>query len=240
VTAGYSVQYPVQARFVDQLARPIDPSRISAVTVRTETGTVETMPTVGTRWFDAIVPLYRGSVLDTRDASYSIQSVMVSGTNTVDVGQQTFTPAKTSEVVVTTKFFDLTVRAHDLLFKGSTGKSADVTFPDGTVHKVAFGPDGSGTLTNLPRGVYNVDIKGAGTAIPAQVTLSRSTSVDLVVATRGDMATLGGAGLGIAAALLLFGRARGGLLRAVSTSVLGWMGLRHRPNARRMRVGARA
>jgi hypothetical protein len=239
VTAGYSVQYPVTPHFVDQQSRPVDPSRISSVTVRTDTGTVVPMPAVGTIWLDGTLPRYRGSSLDIREASYSVQTVMVSGTNTVDVGQQTFRPAKTSEVVVTAKFFDLTVRAHDLLYHGNAGHSAQVQFPDGSIHTVVFGPDGSGTLSNLPRGVYNVDLKGAGTAIPAQVTLSRTTAVDLVVATRSDVATLGSAGLGVAAGLLLFGRGRRGLFRALATTVLGRVGLR-RPSPRRMRIGADA
>jgi hypothetical protein len=236
ITAGFSVQYPVTARFVDEQQRPVDPARISSATVRTGTGAIIALPVSGPVWLDGLTPFYAGSTLHARPATYSVQSVMVSGGNTVDAGQQTFRPTDQRPLVVETKFFDLTVRAHDILRGRRTGKGATVTFPDGSRRTVAFGPGGSTTLTELPRGRYTVDLDGAGSTVPSQVNLSRAAVVDVAVATRGDLVAMALAGLGLAVGLVLFGGRRRGLPRALVTS--GWTRLRGLTHLRAARVGS--
>ena len=224
ITAGFSVQYPVSATFVDEQHRTVDPAPISTATIRTDTGAVLGLPTSGPIWLDGLTPVYAGSVLHVQPATYSVQSVTVSGGNTVDQGRQRFQPADRQPLVVETKFFDLTVRAHDILRRTRTGKAAVVTFPDGSTRRVAFGPAGYATLTDVPRGHYSVDLDGTGSTLPAQVNLSRDAAVDVAVATRGSLVALALAGLGLAVGLVLLGGRRRGLGRALVTS--GWTRLR--------------
>ncbi|HET9655184.1 MAG TPA: hypothetical protein VFP72_07510, partial [Kineosporiaceae bacterium] len=215
VTAAFSVQYPVSASIVDQNGVPVPPSRISGITLRDSTGEDVAFPVGGQVWLDGQVPVYRNSALEMRTEVYSLQRVMVQGTNTVNVGEQSLRPADRTPVVFRARFYDLTVVAHDALFRKSADGTARVRFPDGSVRLVALGPGRSVTLRELPRGVYTVDLVGNGTAVPSLVTLSRSATVDVTVATTWDLVTLALIGFGLALGLVVFGRGRHRTLRTV-------------------------
>jgi hypothetical protein len=208
VSAAFAVQLPVTFRFVDLQGTTVPVQRITRARLRTSTGGTLGVPLTGPLWLEALVPEYRSSQIDLKPATYALADVMVGGSNTVDANQQRFQPA-TSPAVVTfvTKFYDLTVRSHDLLLRHPTGRGAVVTCPDGSRRAVTFGPSGTGTLTNLPRGRYTVELTGSGTAIPRQVMLSRSATVDLAVATQGTYGLIGTTILVIVLGLLLLGRA---------------------------------
>jgi hypothetical protein len=218
VTAGFAVLYPVAATFVDQDARPVDPARISSASLRDDTGGTVQLPSRGTIWLNGIVPVYGADTLHARRATYSVQSVTVSGANIVDMGRQRYVPSSGRSLVISTKFFDLTVRAHDLLRHASTGRGAVVTFPDGSTRQVPFGADGSGTLRGIPRGVYLVAVPGSGSSLTSRVMLSRDVDVDVPVATRWNILLLAGAALALAGGLVLFGGRQRRLLRAIGTS----------------------
>ena len=216
VTAAFSVQFPVSAAFVDPQGLPVSPAGISSVRIRTAAGTLLGIPSAGTIWLDGQVPMYRDSTIQTAITSYSLYSVIVGGTNVVDAGRQRFEPARDRRPKFTTKFFDLTVRAHDLLFGNAAGTAASVVFPDGSRHVLDFGRARVVALTHLPRGTYTVDVAhGGGTTIPRQFVLSRSTDVDLAVATPPDYALIGAIGLMATVGLVLVGRARARMVRAV-------------------------
>jgi hypothetical protein len=123
-------------------------------------------------------------------------------------------------VTFTAAFHDLTIKAHDALFGGPVGDTAEVTHPDGKVERVRFGPGQVVTLNGLPRGEYKVNVRGAGGIVPAeQFRLSKGRTLDVTVVSRADIATLGLAGLAAAVTLLVIGRSRwprrlAGLVRA--------------------------
>jgi hypothetical protein len=208
VTAAFAVQYPVKPTFTGAGGRPLDLDRIDEVSVRADTGEIIRLDPAAVTWLGGQAPVYRNSAVTLVPTSYTLQRVIVDGTNVVDVGQQGFRPAQGTPVTFATKFFDLQVKAHDALYKNGTGETATVTYPNGMVRNVSLGPDHTATLTDLPRGVYQVNLEGDGTSLPSQVTLSRNTSTDLVVATRKDLVTLALVGLALAAGLLLLGRGR--------------------------------
>jgi hypothetical protein len=209
VTAAFTVQYPVGAKFVDNKGRPLDPDRISAVKIRSDTGQVMDLPKTGTVWLDGTQPVYRKSELVENDVSYSLQSITVSGTNIVDAGRQRFSPAKGASVTLAGQFHDLTVRAHDAIYQGSVAGQARVTCPDGTVQTVPLGPDHTATLHNLPRGRYSVTVvSGGGLVLADEFILSRDKELDLPVVSRADLGTIGVAAVLVAVGLLLAGRSR--------------------------------
>jgi len=158
-------------------------------------------------WLDGLLPVYRKSVLTIRSIAYSLQSVVVDGTNTVDAGKQRFTPARDRAVTFVAQFHDLTVSAHDAMFSGAVGSAAKVTMPDGTVRTVRFGPDHTATLRELPRGHYRVDVRAGGMTAGQEVRLSQDRVVDVQVLSRRDLAVVAAFALVIAVGLVLAGRA---------------------------------
>ena len=218
VTAAFAVQYPVTPRLVDRAGAGVDPARVSAVRIRSTTGTLLDVPVSGRIWLNGVVPVYRGSTIGLAREKYSLQSVMVSGANTVDAGQVVFQPVDDRSPTFVAKFFSLSVRAHDLMFKNPTGRAARITFPDGTLHTVSFDPHGRVTLRGLPRGRYLVSLEGGGTPLPKELVLSRDTRVDLPVATHRDYGTVLGSLLALLVGLLLLGRGRQRLRRVVWTA----------------------
>ena len=87
----------------------MDPTLVSSATVRSDTGALIPMATTGPTWLEGTRVTARANKYDLEDASYSWQSVTVSGTNVVDAGRQDFTPAPTAAVTVVGQFHDLTV-----------------------------------------------------------------------------------------------------------------------------------
>jgi hypothetical protein len=215
VTAAFAVQRLVSTRLVDEGGQRVDPRRVSAVTLRTSRGDIVNVPASGRLWLDAVVPVYRSSSIALQNQTYSLSSVIVGGTNTVDAGRQRFQPAKTPNPVFRTKFFRLTVVAHDLLFKGSTGEAARVTFSDGSLHTLQFDAAGRVVLASLPRGTYQVTLSGGGTPLPAELVLSRDTTVDVPVATHRDYGAIGLILAGLGLGMLAVGRGRRSTIAAL-------------------------
>jgi len=218
VTAAFAVQYPVAPKLVDRAGAAVDPDRVSVVRIRSTTGALLDVPVSGRIWLDGVVPVYRGRSIGLREEKYSLQSVLVSGTNTVDAGQVSFRPVQNRSPVFVAKFFTLSVSAHDLLFKNPAGRAARITYPDGTLHTVPFDAHDQVTLRGLPRGPYVVSLDGGGTPLTKELILSRDTHVDLPVATHRDYAALGGSMLGILLGLLLVGRGRQRMRQVIWTA----------------------
>jgi hypothetical protein len=213
ITAAFTVQQQVTPRFVESNGSPLDLSRVSAITLKSDAGQVVPLPALGTAaaaaglWLDSVRPTFHNSALTAQPASYSLQSVIVSGANVVDSGRQTFKPSLDSSPTFSTLFYNLTISGHDALFGSSTGTSATVTYPDGTKHTVRLDAHHTATLMNLPRGTYKVHLR-AGRAIVAndQFVLSKDKAADEAVISGLDLVVLGVGFLLVAVALLLLGR----------------------------------
>lgn len=207
VTAAFSVQYPVRTTLVDQHGTPLDLADVSDVTVKNDAGQLQRLPKDGTIWLDGTVPGYRKSQLVEDPVYYSVQTLMMSGTNIVDSGKQRFTPADAPSVTVTGQLHDLTVTARDVLFGTPLGTRAVVTGPDGAVETVPFDATHTAVLRNMPRGGYHVSVAGVrGLALDEQVGLSRDQALQMAVVSPGDLAAVGGALLLVATVLLFVGR----------------------------------
>jgi hypothetical protein len=207
VTAAFTVQHQVTPRVIRQDGTPVDPAEVNSITARSENGSMVTLPLASPTWLDAVRPSFHHSMLSAESVTYSLQTVMVRGTNVVDAGRQTFTPAATATPTFTTQFHDLVITGHDAIFKSKMGTSATVTFPDGGKLNVPLNAEHTATLTNLPRGNYRVTLE-AGRAIVGvqQFGLSKDKTADLVVISALDLAILLGLLLIIAVSLLVIGR----------------------------------
>jgi hypothetical protein len=209
VTASFAVMCPVSPRLAQQNGAALPAARVSQITLRNNLGQPATLRPSGTTWLPCAWPVYRGSLLSSTDLQYSVQSMLVSGTNTVHVGVERFTPNRTPNPKLTGYFYSLTITAHDAIFGNALGSYALLTMPDGTVRRVPLGPRHVATVSNLPQGNYQVEIKARGASVPAQtLRLSKDQTASLAAVSRGDIAVVGGALLAGLAGIPLLSRTR--------------------------------
>jgi hypothetical protein len=205
VTASFAVACPVTPRLVDQDGTPMPAAQVSQITLLNSLGQATTLKPAGTTWLPCVSPVYRDSSLSSQTVLYSVQSVVVGGTNVVHAGVERFSPSQTPDLKVTGFFYSLTITAHDALLGKALGNYALLTMPDKTVRKVALGPGHTATVTNLPLGDYQVRVAaGSASVSPVTVHLSRDETTNLAAISRADIAIVGGALIaGIAGAPLL-------------------------------------
>jgi hypothetical protein len=208
VTASFGVRCPVRPHFTDQRGEALVPGGITHVSVRSNTGESATLSPAGTTWLSCRQVSYRGT-LSSRPVRYSVQSVMISGTNVVHAGVERFWPIRTPAPTVVGYFHNLTIAAHDALFGSGTGTVALVTMPDHSVKRVPLGPGHAATLLNLPQGRYWVNVKAGSAIISAQsLRLSKNQMVNFTAVTMWDVGSIGGAVLLVAAGLPLLSGSR--------------------------------
>ena len=193
VTAGFAVQCPVTPKFASQQGSPLDPSRISSVSLRSSMGQTVALRPSGTSWLDCLQPVYRNSTLTSGAISYSVRSVMLSGTNIVHADVERFRPTETVTPTMVGYFHTLSIVGRDALFGDRTGGYALVTLPDHSVRRIPLGARHTATLSGLPQGAYRVTLKtGHAIVFAESFRLSRAKSVNLTVVSTGDLATVGG------------------------------------------------
>ena len=209
VTAGFAAQCPVTPHFTDQHGVAVDPGRITQVSVRSDAGRTMRLSPSGTTWLPCVTAAYVDSAMRKKEVQYSVQSVIISGSNIVHAGVERFWPGRTARPAVVGYFHDLTIASHDALFGAGMGTVALLTQPDHLVRRVPLGTSHSVTLSNLPQGEYRVDVKAGSAIISAQsLRLSRDQSVNLTAVSRADLATIGGAALFIMLGLPLLSGSR--------------------------------
>jgi hypothetical protein len=209
VTAAFDALCPVTPHFTDQHGTPLDPARITQVSIRSDAGRAVSLSPSGTNWIPCMTTVYAGSALRLRPVQYSVQSVMISGTNVVHAGVERLWPGRTPGPAVVGYFYDLTIGAHDAIFGGGTGTVALVTLPNQVVRRVALGPGHAATLSSLPQGDYRVAVRAGSAIISAQsLRLSKNRSVNLTAVSSADLATVGAVVLCVALGLPLMSGAR--------------------------------
>ncbi|HYT10272.1 MAG TPA: metallophosphoesterase [Mycobacteriales bacterium] len=192
VQVAFSTSYEVRYTFTNQASRPIDPKRVkvTSVTFRSSTGEIHTVRGSGAVRLAGARPKLEQSKIVARDTDYSLDSVVVDGSNVVDAGRQRFRPSRTRAVSLVLQLRSVRVQAHDFLFGYATGAGLRLTYPDGHSERFPFGPDREVSLENLARGTYEMSVEGAGYSFARPVALSRSQFVDLRVVSYPDIAVV--------------------------------------------------
>jgi hypothetical protein len=205
VTASFAVACPVTPRLVDQAGAAVPALQVSQINLLSSLGQAMTLKPSGTTWLPCVSPVYRDSLLSSHAVLYSVQGVLVGGTNVVHAGVERFSPSQTPDPKVTGFFYSLTITAHDALLGGAMGNYALLTMPDKTVRKVALGQRHAATVTKLPLGDYQVQVvTGSASISPVTVHLSRDETANLAAISRTDIVIVCGALVaGIAGAPLL-------------------------------------
>jgi hypothetical protein len=221
--AIYDLYYLVHLRFADLAARPIDPSAISMIELRSSIGARKRIRREGAIWLLGRRIVTGG--IRTRDVGYRVQRVIVAGTNVVNRGQQRFYPSQSRNALLRLLFFRVRFFARDALFGRPAGSRLRITFPDGHVERSSLGRDGTLTRPSLPRGDYKVAVEGGGISLGGPLSLSRNSDLVVTVVSYVDMGVVVAVAMAFALGLPL---ARRPLLRARIGRYLRAMTIRRR------------
>jgi hypothetical protein len=225
IQVGLNIYHKVSLKFVDLDGYPVDPARISSISIRSVQGDVFSLKPTDTPWLPASRTARRQSGLDVTDLLYSINSVVIDGSNVVNSAQQRFYAKVGDTWTITLLLYSLNISTKDGLFASPIGKSIDLIFPNGQTRNYALDQTGTLDIHALARGIYHISVKGVqglGTTTP--VALSRNQVVKLNIVTRADIAVAACVGFGFAFGLIVYGRPRlvTSLFRRKRTQTTSW------------------
>ncbi|NMI00073.1 hypothetical protein [Pseudonocardia acidicola] len=201
---AFRVNRVVQYSFVDQARRPVPPERIESITLRSDLGRTQTLAGGRPVLLTAVRPTLGDGQLVAKESTWSVQSVMIDGTNVVTIGEQRFRPSQVGErleIVVLLRSAHLRVR--DRLLGTPVQAVVHLTLPNGVVLPVPTDDGGEAVVNNLARGTYTVTAQGQAYAVDQELALSRSQFVDVRVLTHLDAVIL--TGIGVVAVTVLCG-----------------------------------
>jgi len=207
ITVGLNVYYRVNQTFVDLDGRPVDPSRITGISIKSAQGDIFNYQQGQTLWVPASRIARRSSGLESTKLLYSVMRVTVDGSNVVIAAQQRFFTGTNETWKISLTLYSIQVAARDLLLGSPVGSAVVIKYPNGKVENHPLNEVGFVSIPSLARGIYQIQIagtKGLDTTTP--VALSRNQIVSENVITYLDLGIAGGFGLFIALGLLLFGR----------------------------------
>ncbi len=194
--AALDIYYRVRLRYVDLRGRLVDPDTVDSIQIRSSIGE-RSHPASRILWLRGtrVVPLNGG--LESKPIYYTIERVVVGGSNVVNESQQKFFPARQHGVTVQLLFYRARFRSRDAFFGFPVGDRVRLTFPRGSTRRYRLGGDGTVVIPSLPRGSYHVEVEGGGISLGGPVALSRDQDVKVGVVSYLDLAV-------VAAALAFF------------------------------------
>jgi len=193
VDAAFQISEPVTFSFVDANGIPVDPSTIDSITIKSNTGLIQTFnssqlqkPVLVTTSSVALGP----AGMESRTAQYVVDEVMVGGSNAVHRAQQRSSFDVSRQWTVSLLFYRVSFSARDAFYGSSLGTEIVLRASDGTEQRVALDVDGNATIDRLPRGEYTVSVMNAGYSPPRPIHVSRDQDVQLKVVSMIDVASL--------------------------------------------------
>jgi hypothetical protein len=207
IQVGLNIFHQVSMNFVDLDGLPVDASRISAISIRSVQGDIFTLKPGDQPWLPASRTARRQIGLEVTNLLYSVNSVIINGSNVVNSAQQRFYVKPDDTWNISLLLYSMHITTKDGLFASPVGQSVNVTFPDGQVQNYPLNGSGSLDITSLPRGIYHISlpgVSGLGTGTP--VALSRNQVVNLRVVTILDIVVIGFLSISLALGLIFYGR----------------------------------
>jgi hypothetical protein len=236
--AALDMYYRVKWHFVDLDGRPVDPQRITSLTMRSSHGIVHEFNTNDLsvpQWLQGSRVVPEAAGLLNKDIYYTIDQVMIDGTNVVNRAQQRFFPTTNLELPIQLLFYPAHFTVQDVLFRFPIGSAIHLEYPDRHAQVLPLSSNGEATIA-LPRGEYHVYVVGLGLQTVSPLAMTRNQELDIKFISYLDILAVFTLLSGIALGLLFFGRPQimfilrhpRELLR-VATSVRvrrpGWRGL---------------
>ncbi len=194
--------------FVDQAHNPVSPSRVSALTLRSDSGQTHTLRGAQDVPLAAIRPVQEGATAVGKEVTYYLQSVEIDGANVVNAGEQRIVPARATSATFVVLLRSVRFQVKDLLFGSAMNAEVALAYPDGRTENLAVGQDGSVAVENLARGNYSVAVSAAGFTGSQHIALSRGQHVDLRVLSYVDLAVIVVLALLVFAGLFVMGSRR--------------------------------
>ncbi len=184
--AALDIYYRVRLRYVDLRGRLVDPDTVDSIQIRSSIGE-RSHPASRILWLRGtrVVPLNGG--LESKPIYYTIERVVVGGSNVVNESQQKFFPARQHGVTVQLLFYRARFRSRDAFFGFPVGDRVRLTFPRGSTRRYRLGGDGTVVIPSLPRGSYHVEVEGGGISLGGPVALSRDQDVKVGVVSYLDL-----------------------------------------------------
>jgi hypothetical protein len=207
IQVGLNLYHKISLKFADLEGFPVDPARITEISIRSIQGDVFTLKPGDSPWLPASRTARRPNGLEETDLLYSVNSVTIDGSNVVNSAQQRFYAKPDDTWSISLLLYALHITARDALLASPTGSSVEVISPDGQSMYYALDQSGKLDLHALARGIYHINLigsNGMGTSMP--VALSRNQVANLNVVTRMDMVVVGFIGMGFALGLIIYGR----------------------------------
>jgi hypothetical protein len=186
--AAIDVYYLVTATFIDLAGNPVDPGRITSLTLKSSHGVTQTFDGGQLGWLQGsrVVPLNQG--LESKELYYTVESLIVKGQNVVNRSQQKFYPSRSRDWQIQLLFYSARFTVRDALFRFPIGSAIRLQYPDGHSERVPLGPGAEATLESLPRGDYHVSVDGPGFSFSRPVALSRDQEMRLELVSYLDVA----------------------------------------------------
>ena len=207
IQIGFSVSHPVVHSFVDLSGNSIDYSKVTTMLVRTSTGELVTFSDNQPRWITSTQIARRRLGLEATNVLYSVESVMIDGTNVVNRYQQRYLAQVNTPWQIQLLLYSAIVNANDALFGFSVGHGITLEYPDGHTQDFSFSPNKDIHLDTLARGTYRIKVNGVQNLTGwTPVALSRSQTVQLQVFSSVDVAAITALGIVIALTMLFYGR----------------------------------
>jgi hypothetical protein len=203
---GLALFYQVSLNFVDREAQLVPPERITEMKLKGSDGALYSFTEFDLHWLQANRVARRVHGLEVTPIQYSVESVMIDGSNVVNSSQQRFYLKPNDLWVIQALLYSAHFSAHDAFLGFPMGSGVRLQYPDGHSEDFAFGPEGELQLPDLARGLYRVTVlgvEGAGLSFPTPIALSRDQTVSIPILSFLDL-TLGSIMLGALALALLF------------------------------------
>jgi hypothetical protein len=179
--AGMVVFHPVAVRFIGPHGQ-VPLSDVTQVTIDSSLGESFTfapsdppsaLPT------DRIVRNQPGLVPLT--IRYSVRAVVINGSNVVYGGKQNFFVRASGTWTVAVLLFPLRVVVRDALFGFGFGSAVRLMLPDGSSKIIKLGRGHAVTMTDMPRGTYQLAARGPGFGLTSPTTLSKPQVAKLLL-----------------------------------------------------------
>ena len=204
---GFELSHPIPITFADLAGAPVDWSRVSSVTLKSSAAAYRTVTDEQPYWLQANRIMRQQADIFPTPLLWSVESVMLDGSNVVNRYQQRFHVAPGDTWELELLLYQANIQARDALFGLPVGKGVDIVYPDGAQEARSFNDDNELSMANLARGLYQVQVTGVrGVAPVTPVAMTRDQEVELKVLTDWNIGILVAVGLLLSFGLLFYGR----------------------------------
>jgi hypothetical protein len=205
--AGFSLAHRIGHTFFDLDDNAVDPSLISSITLKSSIGAFYTFPDGEPRWLQASRIVRRQSGLEVAQIQYSVESVIMDGSNVVNRYQQRFYVEPGDIWPVQLILYYARISAKDAILGFPIGDGINLHYPDGQIEQILFGSNYQAEIGPIARGEYRLQVFGVGGMVPlTPMVLSRDQDVELKVLSSYDIALGVALGAVLALGLLFLGR----------------------------------